>query len=78
MVRRYSESRRKNKTLATRPVERGGRFIDVLLEREEKRPKEKPTLKWVGALKHLRDKYTSVELQHKILEWWIEDELDRH
>jgi mRNA-degrading endonuclease RelE of RelBE toxin-antitoxin system len=53
-------------------------FVDFLLEREERKPKRKPTLRWVGALKHLRDKYTSVELQHKILEWWIEDELDRH
>ncbi|MBP7964015.1 MAG: DUF2281 domain-containing protein [Caldilineaceae bacterium] len=25
---------------------------------------------WAGALKELRDEYTSVELQHKSLEWW--------
>jgi len=25
---------------------------------------------WEGALADLRDKYTSVELQHKALEWW--------
>lgn len=25
---------------------------------------------WEGCLKDIRDKYTSVELQHKALEWW--------
>jgi hypothetical protein len=27
-------------------------------------------LDWFGGLRDLRDKYTSVELQHKILELW--------
>ena len=27
-------------------------------------------LTWRGALRSLRDRYTSVELQHKSLEWW--------
>jgi len=27
-------------------------------------------LDWRGALRDLRGKYTSVELQHKVLEWW--------
>ena len=35
---------------------------------------QKPTgtmkLKWRGALRGIRDRYTSVELQHKSLEWW--------
>src|SRR5688572_14368166 len=30
-------------------------------------------LSWRGALRDLRDQYTSVELQHKILDWWDED-----
>ena len=28
------------------------------------------TLSWKGALKDLRDQYTSVELQHKLLSEW--------
>ena len=27
-------------------------------------------LTWRGALRELREQYTSVELQHKSLEWW--------
>jgi hypothetical protein len=27
-------------------------------------------LRWKGALKDLRKDYTSVELQHKVLDWW--------
>lgn len=26
--------------------------------------------RWEGCLKHMREKYSSVELQHKALEWW--------
>ncbi|RMF37446.1 MAG: DUF2281 domain-containing protein [Chloroflexi bacterium] len=44
-------------------------FIDSLLERQMRRPKGKPDFRWAGALKDLREQYTSVELQHKIAEW---------
>jgi len=27
-------------------------------------------LDWAGGLKEYKDKYTSLELQKKILEWW--------
>ena len=53
-------------------------FIDFLLQREEKRRKRKPKLDWIGGLKDFRDKYTSLELQHKISDWRLKDELDRH
>jgi hypothetical protein len=53
-------------------------FVDFLLQKGEKRPKRKPKLDWAGALKEFRDKYTSVELQHKISKWRLEDELNRH
>jgi len=49
-------------------------FAEFLLERRvgklkvEKKGKLK--LDWRGALSDLRDRYTSVELQHKIPEWW--------
>jgi hypothetical protein len=46
-------------------------FIDLLLKKRAQRPRNKPTFNWAGALKDLRDKYTSVELQHKISEWRI-------
>lgn len=46
-------------------------FVDFLLEKRLKKPRGKPEFTWVGALKDLRDQYTSVELQHKILSWRI-------
>ena len=42
------------------------RFVQTLLEKEQKREKKIPKLDWSGALKELRDQYTSVELQHEI------------
>ena len=49
-------------------------FVQFLLERRVAPPKaeKKGELKldWRGALHDLRDKYTSMELQHKSLEWW--------
>jgi len=46
-------------------------FIEFLLQRYENRPQGKPRFDWSGALKDLRDQYTSVQLQHKIGEWRI-------
>jgi len=46
-------------------------FAEFLLERKVKKPKGKPKFGRAGVLKDLRDKYTSVELQHKISEWRI-------
>jgi hypothetical protein len=40
------------------------------------RPRRKLRLDWAGALSDLRDKYTSVELQHKILDLRIAAALD--
>ena len=48
-------------------------FVEFLLEKRLKKPRGKPTFEWAGALKDLRDQYTSVELQHKIAEWREED-----
>ena len=44
-------------------------FIDFLKEKRAKRLKKKPTFSWAGALKELKDQYTSVELQHKVADW---------
>ena len=46
-------------------------FVEFLLERRGKKRRGKPRFNWAGALKDLRDQYTSVELQHKISEWRI-------
>ena len=46
-------------------------FVEFLLERRARKTKRKPKFDWAGALKDLRDRYTSVELQHKIAEWRI-------
>jgi len=49
-------------------------FVEFLLERRaaklKAKKREELKLDWRGALRDLRDKYTSVELQHKVLEWW--------
>ncbi len=46
-------------------------FIDFLLVKygEKKRKKTKFKFDWEGGLTDLADKCTSVELQHKSLEW---------
>lgn len=45
-------------------------FVEFLLEKRVTKQESELKLDWRGALRDLRDKYTSVELQHKILEWW--------
>lgn len=46
-------------------------FLEFLLEKSRRRPRGRPTFSWAGALRDLRDQYTSVELQHRISEWRI-------
>jgi hypothetical protein len=46
-------------------------LVTVLSRKKIKKMPGKMEFRWAGALKDLRDKYTSVELQHKILEWRI-------
>jgi len=48
-------------------------FVQFLKEKRLNRPRRKPTFSWAGALRDLRDKYTSVELQHKISECRIDE-----
>jgi len=45
-------------------------FIDFLLRKVKKKPARKLRLDWAGGLKEYRDKFTSLELQKKALEWW--------
>jgi len=46
-------------------------FALFLLEKRTKKCCKKPSFAWYGALRSLRDKYTSVELQHHLSEWRI-------
>ncbi len=45
-------------------------FLESLLAEKDRKPKSPLKLDWRGALRHLRDEYTSVDLQHKAREWW--------
>ena len=45
-------------------------FMEFLLQKRGTREKGELKLHWRGALRDLRGQYTSVELQHKVLEWW--------
>ena len=46
-------------------------FVEFLLRKRQVKLRGKPKFEWAGALKDLRNRYTSVELQHKISEWRI-------
>ena len=41
-------------------------FVEFLLTKQRSRTRRKPQFGWAGALKDLRDEFTSVELQHEI------------
>jgi len=44
-------------------------FVEFVLQRRTIKPLGRPDFKWAGALKDMRDEYTSVDLQHKLLDW---------
>ena len=45
-------------------------FVEFLLEKQKK--KSGPLiLSWKGALKNLKEPYSSEDLQNKALEWWV-------
>ncbi len=44
-------------------------FVEFVCQRHTRRA-EPLRLDWRGALRDLREKYTSVELQHQIRDWW--------
>ncbi len=58
------------------PMDRQGnieKYIDRLLKKEKKsESRQYLSLSWAGGLKDYRDQFTSVELQEKSLEWWVE------
>ena len=51
------------------PIERQAEvrdFVEFLLAKQRSRQRQKPRFDWAGALKDMRDDYTSVDLQHEI------------
>jgi hypothetical protein len=47
--------------------------IEDLLEQRSPAKPVRLRLEWAGALREYRDRFTSVDLQHKVLEWWVSD-----
>ena len=45
-------------------------FVEFLMERRMRKSGYQLELNWRGALRDLRDQYTSVELQHETLKQW--------
>ena len=45
-------------------------YAKKLASKNKKSRPKKLKLDWIGGLKEYRDKYTSLELQKKALEWW--------
>ena len=44
-------------------------YVESLLARGSIEAPVKPQFAWAGALESLRDRYTSVDLQHRIARW---------
>jgi hypothetical protein len=45
-------------------------FARFLRENRAPRPRRRLRQDWAGGLREFRDRYTSLELQKKALEWW--------
>jgi hypothetical protein len=48
-------------------------FVEFLLEKSQREPKYTPTFVWAGALQEMRQEYSSVDLQHQISGWRLEN-----
>jgi len=48
-------------------------FVRSLLEKRAKRSRSRPRFGWAGALKDLKEQYTSVQLQHRIAERRVDE-----
>ncbi len=49
-------------------------MIFLIHKRAKKKQGADLKLDWIGALKDMGDQYSSVELQHKIHDWWDDGE----
>ena len=52
-------------------------FVETLLSEQEHDPERRLRQDWAGALSEYKDKYTSVELQKKAMEWRVESLIRR-
>jgi ABC-type phosphate/phosphonate transport system substrate-binding protein len=59
-------------TINNLPTDLQEKVFDYIeeLEKSRKKKKKKLSLKWAGGLREYKDKFTSVELQKKSLDWW--------
>ena len=62
----YGDTIEEAKEMAKEAIEL---YIESLKENSEKKSKKGFKFDWEGCLSNLKEKYTSVELQHKALEW---------
>jgi hypothetical protein len=44
-------------------------FIEFLIAKQQARSRRQPQFDWAGTLADLRDRYSSVDLQHQITSW---------
>ena len=44
-------------------------FIESLIGKQEARPRRQPQFDWAAALSDMCDQYSSVNLQHELLNW---------
>jgi hypothetical protein len=44
------------------------RFIEALVPTGDRTPAPEPAFRWAGALSDMRERFTSVELQHALLD----------
>ena len=49
-------------------------FVEFLLAKQRSGARRKPQFDWAGALKDMRNDYTSVDLQHELTRWRSEAE----
>jgi hypothetical protein len=50
-------------------------FIQFLIEKHVPKKRKYLKLDWAGALSEYNDKYTSLNLQKKALEWWEDEDV---
>lgn len=62
---------RKIHNLPPNLVEEVEKYIDFLLSKSDNKGNQKLKQDWAGALGDISDRYSSVELQKKALEWRI-------
>jgi uncharacterized protein DUF2281 len=62
------------KQLAPEGQEEVRNLIEFLIAKQKTRPHRQPQFDWAGALSDMRDQYSSVDLQHQLLNWRSEPE----